>query len=55
MNGSMIVPLLLFTIFQQAAINPNSQICEAAIYTNGLAINGNASYIVISNIQFENK
>ena len=33
--------------------NPNNQSCEAAVYSNGIAINSNASYIIISNIQFE--
>ena len=34
-------------------INPNNRSCEAAIYNNGIAINNTASYIVISNLQFE--
>ncbi len=36
-----------------SGITPNNQTCEAAVYSNGIAINNNASYIIISNIQFE--
>ena len=36
-----------------SGINPNNQTCKAAVYGNGIAINNNASYIIISNIQFE--
>ena len=37
----------------QSGVNPNTQTCEASVYTNGISIINNASYIVINNIQFE--
>jgi len=36
-----------------SGVNPNNQTCEAAVYSNGIAINNSASYIIINNIQFE--
>ncbi len=33
--------------------NPNSLNCEASVYTNGIEINSNASYISIINLAFE--
>lgn len=37
----------------QSSVNPNTQVCEAAIYSNGLSMLSNVSYIAINNIQFE--
>lgn len=37
----------------ETAINPNTQTCEASVYSNGISINSSASYITISNLQFD--
>lgn len=44
---------MLLTYMPAASVNPNTAICEAAVYTNGIQIIGSAAYIKIIDLAFD--
>lgn len=44
---------MLLSYMPANGINPNSVTCEVAVYTDGMKLTGNASYITIMNLMFD--